>query len=216
MRQIFLECGRRLVAAGVLQAVEDVFYFSLAELKSVLGQPLPWHTGNRRVAGCQKSWQPSIDERKKTAERFANIAPPFHLGSLPLGAPPEDPISRMFLKIEGAGPGLSEETNELRGSPGAPGLVRGRVKILRVLGDAVKLQPGDILVAESTAPPWTPLFASVAGVITDSGGALSHSAVIAREYGIPAVVGAGTATRRLMDGEMVEVNGHLGIVRIGE
>ncbi|MCX6040648.1 MAG: PEP-utilizing enzyme [Caldilinea sp.] len=53
-------------------------------------------------------------------------------------------------------------------------------------------------------------------MITDSGGALSHSAVIAREYGIPAVVGAGTATRRLMDGEMVEVNGHLGIVRIGE
>jgi phosphoenolpyruvate synthase/pyruvate phosphate dikinase len=62
----------------------------------------------------------------------------------------------MFLKIEGAGPGLSEKTNELRGSPGAPGLVRGRVKILRVLGDAVKLQPGDILVAESTAPPGRP------------------------------------------------------------
>jgi phosphohistidine swiveling domain-containing protein len=187
----------------------------LAELKTVLGQTDPSHNGNARAARFQKTWQLSIDERKRVAERFAAIAPPHHLGTLPAGAPPDDPISRMFLKIEGDGPGVSEDANELRGSAGAPGVVRGPVKILRVLGDAVKLQPGDILVAESTAPPWTPLFASVAGVITDSGGALSHSAVIAREYGIPAVVGVGTATRRLTDGQMVEINGYLGIVRIG-
>ena len=215
MRQIFLECGRRLVAREVLQAVDDVFYLSLAELKTVLGQTGASHRGSVRPARFSETWQVSIDERKRLAERFADTAPPTHLGTLPTGAPPDDPISRMFLKIEGDEPGVSEDANELRGSAGAPGLVRGPVKILRVLGDAVKLQPGDILVAESTAPPWTPLFASVAGVITDSGGALSHSAVIAREYDIPAVVGVGTATRRLTDGQMVEVNGHLGIVRIG-
>ena len=215
VRQIFLECGRRLVAAELLRAVDDIFYLSFAELKTVLGQTDPSHNGNARAARFQKTWQLSIDERKRVAERFAAIAPPHHLGTLPAGAPPDDPISRMFLKIEGDGPGVSEDANELRGSAGAPGVVRGPVKILRVLGDAVKLQPGDILVAESTAPPWTPLFASVAGVITDSGGALSHSAVIAREYGIPAVVGVGTATRRLTDGQMVEINGYLGIVGIG-
>ena len=205
VRQLFLECGRRLVAAGVLSGADDVFYLSLAELKTLLGP---------KAGGLSSTWQPAIDQRKRMAERFANVQPPVHLGTVPTDAPPDDPISRMFLKIEGSGPRESENDGELWGSAGAPGVVRGPVKILRVLGDAVKLQPGDILVAESTAPPWTPLFASVAGVITDSGGALSHSAVIAREYGIPAVVGAGTATRRLADGQMVEVNGHLGVVRM--
>ena len=206
MRQIFLECGRRLVECTLLPAVDDVFYLSLAELQTVLAIP----------ARFQKTWQVchEIDGRKAVAAQFVNVAPPTHLGRAPSGALPDDPLSRMFLKIEGSGPGEAEEADELRGSAGAPGVVSGPVKILRVLGDAVKLQPGDILVAESTAPPWTPLFASVAGVITDSGGALSHSAVIAREYGIPAVVGVGTATRRLTDGQIVEVNGHLGIVRI--
>ena len=206
MRQIFLECGRRLLAAGLLHALDDVFYLSMAELQAALASP----------ARFQKTWQVyhEIDGRKAVAERFVNISPPAHLGRAPSGAAPDDTLARMFLKIEGSGPEQAEEAGELRGSAGAPGVVRGPVKVLRVLGDAVKLQPGDILVAESTAPPWTPLFASVAGVITDSGGALSHSAVIAREYGIPAVVGVGTATRRLTDGQIVEVNGHLGIVRI--
>ncbi|MBP7961859.1 MAG: hypothetical protein KBG20_00215 [Caldilineaceae bacterium] len=205
IRQLFLECGRRLVAGGALAGVDDVFYLSLAELRSALGP---------EAVQFSESLQSAIDQRKQVAARFVNVQPPAHLGTAPTGAPPDDPISRMFMKIEGSGPGESEDDSELRGSAGAPGVVRGPVKILRVLGDAVKLQPGDILVAESTAPPWTPLFASVAGIITDSGGALSHSAVIAREYGIPAVVGAGTATRRLTDGQVVEVNGHLGIVTI--
>lgn len=203
IRQTFLECGRRLMAASALAEAGDVFYLSLAELKRLLGEMRP----SARLIRA-------IDERKEVAERFAGQLPPPHLGAWPPGPPPDDPISRMFLKIEGEGPPEKEAEGELWGSPGAPGIVSGPVKILRLLGDAVKLQPGDILVAESTAPPWTPLFASVAGIITDSGGALSHSAVIAREYGIPAVVGAGTATRRLADGQIVEVNGHLGLVKL--
>jgi len=92
--------------------------------------------------------------------------------------------------------------------------VQGMVKVVYSLGEATKLQPGDILVADTTAPPWTPLFASVGGLITNSGGILSHSAVVAREYGIPAVVGAHMATQRLKDGQRVEVDGSRGIVRI--
>jgi phosphohistidine swiveling domain-containing protein len=206
MRQIFLECGRRLLAAGLLHALDDVFYLSLTELQAALARP----------ARFSETWQVyhKIDGRKAVAVRFADVTPPAHLGRAPSASAPDDPLARMFLKIEGSGSGEAEEADALRGSAGAPGVVRGPVKILRVLGDALKLQPGDILVAESTAPPWTPLFASVAGVITDSGGALSHSAVIAREYGIPAVVGVGTASRRLRVGQIVEVNGHLGIVKV--
>ena len=79
-----------------------------------------------------------------------------------------------------------------------------------------RLQPGEILVTITTAPPWTPLFLTAAGLVTDAGGLLSHGAVVAREYGIPAVVGTGCATRQIQDGQWLEVNGDEGIVRFLE
>jgi pyruvate,water dikinase len=88
------------------------------------------------------------------------------------------------------------------------------VQVVRSLAEANKLQPGDILVTETTAPPWTPLFGTAAAVVTDAGGILSHCAVVAREYGIPAVVGTGLATATLRDGQLVEVDGDAGVVHI--
>ena len=92
--------------------------------------------------------------------------------------------------------------------------MQGRVKVVRSLAEASKLAHGDILVAITTAPPWTPLFATVAAVVTDTGGVLSHCAVVAREYGIPAVVGTGVATNFLHDDQWVEVDGDSGTVRV--
>jgi pyruvate,water dikinase len=86
--------------------------------------------------------------------------------------------------------------------------------VIRSFADAGKLRAGDVLVAETTAPPWTPLFATAAAIVTDSGGVLSHCAVVAREYRIPAVVGTGRATTTIRDGEIVEVDGDAGLVRI--
>jgi len=102
----------------------------------------------------------------------------------------------------------------LRGTAGSPGIVRGPARVLRSLADADKLRTGDVLVAETTAPPWTHLFATAAAVVTDTGGMLSHCAVVAREYGIPAVVGVGRATDLIHDGQIVEVDGHGGVVRL--
>jgi pyruvate,water dikinase len=93
-------------------------------------------------------------------------------------------------------------------------VVRGPAKVVRSLAEAAKLRPGDVLVAETTAPPWTPLFATAAAIVTDTGGVLSHCAVVAREYHIPAVVGTGKATARLRDGQIVEVDGGAGVVRV--
>jgi pyruvate,water dikinase len=84
------------------------------------------------------------------------------------------------------------------------------------LTEADKLQSGEVLVCPSTAPPWTPLFAIACAVVTDSGGVLSHSAIAAREYGIPAVVGTMVGTHRIPDGATVTVDGAQGIVRIEE
>lgn len=88
--------------------------------------------------------------------------------------------------------------------------------MVRALAEAGKLKPGDVLVTETTAPPWTPLFASASAVVTDAGGVLSHCAVVAREYCIPAVVGTGEATALLRDGQVIEVDGDAGVVRIVE
>jgi pyruvate,water dikinase len=86
--------------------------------------------------------------------------------------------------------------------------------VLRSLADSSKLHRGDVLVAETTSAPWTQLFATAGAIVTDAGGVLSHCAVVAREYGIPAVVGTGNATTTIRDGDMVEVDGDHGIVRI--
>ena len=85
--------------------------------------------------------------------------------------------------------------------------------MIRSLADASRLQRGDILVTATTAPPWTPLFATAGGIVTDAGGVLSHCAVVAREYRIPAVVGTGGGTALIPDGQMIEVNGDTGTVR---
>ena len=117
-------------------------------------------------------------------------------------------------KFFGAPAEPSTEPGTLKGHASSAGRVRGTARIIRSLAEADRLGRGEILVSETTAPPWTPLFAVAAAVVTDAGGVLSHCAVVAREYGIPAVVGAGTATQRIADGQLIEVDGDAGIVRI--
>jgi pyruvate,water dikinase len=139
------------------------------------------------------------------------------LGTLPLMPPPtEEPLTRAYAKTSGgiAVAASSRDPGLLRGNAGSSGTVRGPAKVVRSLAEAGKLQPGDILVAETTAPPWTPLFATAAAVVTDVGGVLSHCAVVAREYRIPTVVGTGHATEIIQDGQVIEVNGDAGLVRI--
>jgi pyruvate,water dikinase len=125
-----------------------------------------------------------------------------------------NPIQRALGKLFGGPPPEGSTATELRGHPGSAGTVRGVARVMKTIDDAEQLVAGDILVADATAPPWTPLFAIAAGVVTDTGGILSHCAVVAREYGIPAVVGCGDATKRLRDGQIIEVDGNAGVVRV--
>ena len=101
----------------------------------------------------------------------------------------------------------------LRGTPASSGTARGRA---RVILDPVgaHLEPGEILVAPSTDPGWTPLFLTAAGLVMEMGGAMSHGSVVAREYGIPAVVGVDSASLRIKTGQTIEVDGGRGVVRI--
>lgn len=95
------------------------------------------------------------------------------------------------------------------------GRVEGRARVIRTLAEA-KMDKGDILVAPYTDPGWTPLFPLAAGLVTEVGGLMTHGAVVAREYGIPAVAGVDDATRKIVDGQMIRVDGSQGIIEILE
>src|SRR5215210_4021422 len=202
VRRVFLEFGRRFAEAGVLEQPDDVFHLTLDELRET-AEKLPDLDRRELVA-----------QRKAEIEHFRTIQPPPALGSPPPGPPPDDPGSRALGKFFGTPPQLPSEPEVLQGSPGSPGTVRGPAKVLRSLSEAAEIQQGEVLVAETTAPPWTPLFATAAAIVTGTGGILSHSAVVAREYGIPAVVGTGVATTMIRDGQTIEVDGDKGIVRL--
>jgi pyruvate,water dikinase len=102
----------------------------------------------------------------------------------------------------------------LRGLPASPGRVTGPARVIRAPEEFDRLRPGDVLVAPAITPAWTPLFARAAAVVADTGSPMAHASLVAREYGIPAVVGTGNATARLRDGQVVTVEGNTGLVEV--
>jgi len=201
VRRVVLEFGQRLCEAGAIEETSDVFYLALDEVKASVAA---------RHCGDQRSL---VGLRRREVAHFRAITPPPALGA-DNGPPPDDPMGRFFGKFFGGPPPAAESPDVLKGNAGSPGTVRGPVRVIRSLSDAGKLRAGDVLVAETTAPPCTPLFATAAAIVTDAGGVLSHCAVVAREYRIPAVVGTGRATTTIRDGQIVEVDGDAGLVRI--
>ena len=201
MRRVVLEMGKRLAEAGTLATAEDIFFLQTDEITAaVAASSSPDHTS-------------LVDERKKELEHFGSLKPPLFMGT-DYGPPPPGLVSRALGKFFGLPPEPSDAADTLTGNAGSPGKVQGTARVVRSLAEADKLKKGDILVAETTAPPWTPLFATAAAIVTDTGGILSHCAVVAREYRIPAVVGTGVATSTIKDGQTIEVDGDAGLVRI--
>lgn len=205
MRQVLLALGRTLAGSGCIKEPDDVFYLTFDEAKET-ALKLPEAPDLRE----------EVQRRRALEERFAACTPPPFLGPFPTEPPPDNAYMRMVMKfLAGPAPAAAESPkNELKGHPGAPGSVQGTARVVLDLSDAEKIGPGEILVTRFTLPSWTPLFGTIAAVVTDSGGMLSHSAIVAREYGIPAVVGIETATSVIQDGTGIEVNGDAGIVRI--
>jgi pyruvate,water dikinase len=110
-----------------------------------------------------------------------------------------------------------EQTSDvLKGVAASPGQVTATARVLLGPEDFQQMTPGDVLVAEITTPAWTPLFAMAAGVVTDVGGPLSHGSIVAREYGIPAVLGTGVATHRIRSGQAITVDGSSGQVFLAQ
>jgi pyruvate,water dikinase len=197
MRLPVLEIGRRLTADGALNEPSDAFLLSFKEAQEAVVNPEP-------------SWGHIAGQRKTEMAHWSRIIPPQFIGT----KAPQDPRPDVAARFWGLGNEPSREPKVVTGHPASQGVVTATAKVVRNLGEADKLEPGDVLVCEMTMPPWTPLFSTVSAVVADSGGVLSHCAIVAREYRIPCVVGTINGTRRIKDGQTITVDGTRGIVRI--
>lgn len=200
LRPAILELGRKLAADSRIATTDDIFFFHANEL------------GHLARGTFEGQADALAAERRAAFESWKLLTPPPALGApLPSGFQDIPMLAKMF----GFGAPQSEG-NVVRGNPASRGVVRGRARIILDLEDAGALIEGEILVCQFTSPPWTPLFAIAAAVVTNAGGVLSHAAIEAREYAIPCVVGCGDATTRIPHGALVEVDGAAGTVTILE
>lgn len=193
-RLVCAEFGRRLVAARILATPEEVDYLTLYEL-------LQWGFGLRDPL------RPRVATRQAEYARYRQLRPPTWLGRAPEAGNWVDRFSGPAMPLPAA-------TDTVRGIGASAGIVCGPARVVATLEEALVLQQGEILVCPATDPRWTPLFALAAGLVTDRGGSLAHAAVLAREYSLPAVVGTHTATQRITSGQVIEIDGTQGVVRL--
>ena len=194
-----LTLGQRFAADGTLASAEDVFHLRFRELETLAG------------GAVIDDLAQTVEARRAAVARWAKLTPPRFLG-----APPPPGLDRIPMLSQEFGLGIeaSEEAGIVRGVGASRGIARGVARVILDLDDAMRFAEGEVLVCPFTAPPWTPLFGLAAAVVTDAGGVLSHAAIAAREYAIPAVTGAQNATVRIPDGALVEVDGAAGTVRL--
>lgn len=204
LRRTVLALAERLVASGLLVERDDVFSLTLDELITVA------ETADR---GQAAPGLPSIvAARRALYARYCTWTPPEVV--------PGHDIERLEREITAAASSppapAPDQTDSrvLHGIAASGGVVTGRARVARTLEEGAAIQPGEVLVAPFTDPGWTPLFTVAVAVVTDLGGVLSHGAIVAREYGIPAVVNTRHATARIRTGQTVTVDGNAGTVRI--
>ncbi|GAB2668687.1 PEP/pyruvate-binding domain-containing protein [Nocardia goodfellowii] len=198
VRRLAAELGRRLVDSGVLEAPADVYWLRLPELQA--------------ATRALDAGRTPDDSRATVAERHA-----LWQAQRARTAPHVLPVKGGG-KILGIDFGKETSPDEvaIKGTPGSPGRATGPARIVHGPAEFDQMRPGDVLVAKMTTPAWTPLFALASAIVTDVGGALSHSSIVAREYHIPAVLGTGNATERLRTGQQITVDGNAGTVGVDE
>lgn len=203
MRRLLLTCGARLAEKGLIEGRDDVFYLGLSEIQEGLESGTD-HFNDR------------VDERRTVRRAFLQSTPPQYLGVMPPGGPVVDSeLGKFFNPLGTTSEAGAEGAKTLRGTAGSPGNHTGPARVILSPEEFDRVQPGDVLVTRTTNPSWTPLFGVIGGLVTDAGGVLSHGAIVAREVGLPAVMGTKGATNRIQDGQIVTVDGNLGTVRLG-
>jgi pyruvate, water dikinase len=209
--------GELLARKGVLEQADDVFHLQHNEIDQALADVmLAWAAGGEPAGAAHL--RPVITERKRMLEVLRAWSPPPALGPVPEAL--NDPAVQMLW-------GITQDTIEswytqdtagdsttVRGYAASPGIVEGTARVLRDVNEIGQIRDGEILVCPVTAPSWGPVFGKIKAAVSDIGGTMSHAAIVAREYGMPAVVGTGQATKRIKTGQRVRVDGDRGVVTI--
>ncbi|MBE0697577.1 MAG: hypothetical protein IH586_11705, partial [Anaerolineaceae bacterium] len=192
LRKMLRELGQRLVNGGAILRPDDIYWLEEGEVNE--------------MASAMKMGDPltpqfdKVDYRKSQLQRARSVNPPITL--------PEKSFMSRFLAHD------NPEGSILKGYAASAGTVSAPACVLRGPEDFGNMRPGDVIVAVTTTPAWTPLFAMASAVVTDIGGPLSHSSIVAREYGIPAVMATGSASKRIKHGQIIRVDGSAGIVTL--
>ena len=192
-RRLIMRVGAVLERAGSIAAAADIVHLDIAGVREAL------------ITGADR--RALVDQRRRAFERDRRLRPPRSIGTPPAAPVPSSAIRDLGYRVE------QTDRDVLRGVAASPGRGRGPVRIVSGTADFERFQTGDVLVCRSTTVSWVPLFNMASAIVADVGGALSHAALVAREFGIPAVTGTGTALELLIDGEQVEVDGTAGTVR---
>lgn len=194
LRALLLELGERFVEIGVIEQSGDIFLLEKDEIEAL-------------VRGDRRQLAALVSERKALLQRLKLET-----------APPMMPVKEriMGIKTDVFVPHAAEAQagNTLKGVAASAGTVTAPACVLHGPEDFAQMRPGDILVTNTTTPAWTPLFSLAAAVVTDIGGPLSHGSIVAREFGIPAVMGTGVATKRIQSGQIITVDGNQGSVKL--
>jgi pyruvate,water dikinase len=192
MRRMLRELGKRFAESGAISSPEDIYWLEAQEADALA---IRFKNGE-----SVNSFASEIEKRKARWLAMRQITPPNTL-------PEKTWMSKFYADNDQSG-------NTLKGLGASAGKVTARACVMLGPEDFNKMQPGDVIVAGITTPAWTPLFVRASAIVTDIGGPLSHSSIVAREYGIPAVLATGNGTRLIHDGQMVTVDGGAGIVEL--
>jgi len=200
MRVVLISIGKKLVKEGVLDQPDDVIFLKYNELRYLLGD--------------LKGYDARSIVKKRREERKA--AYKFRPADF-IGTATESQLAFPYLNLWGFPEKLTRakaEKGQVTGLAASPGVIEGTAKVVMSIDEFDQVNPGDIMVCQMTNPAWTPLFAVIAGIVTDAGGVVSHPAVMAREFGIPAVIGTSVATLKIKTGDRIRVDGGKGLVEI--
>ncbi|HAK51378.1 MAG TPA: hypothetical protein DCM54_05660 [Gammaproteobacteria bacterium] len=198
LRPMAAELGRRMVEVGTFKQPDDVYHMYSAELEEAMAF---------RVDGKAKPELSELaQERRELRERRKLLHPP---GTCPPEASESPGIAFKETQFKN-----DDTSDSLMGVPVSPGSIIAEASVIMNPSEFSNMIPGSILVCPMTSPAWTQLFAHAQGLVTDIGGILGHGSIVAREYGIPAVVGTGNCTQRIKHGQMIEVDGDGGTVRL--
>jgi phosphohistidine swiveling domain-containing protein len=197
------EIGRRFAEESVIRDPEDIYFLVADEIEKAM------------IPMGRVKLQHYADQRRREWEGYLKITPKPFYGNIDLVQDmiKKDPV----ITVSTSAPVIREGVKaDLFSAASAPGIAEGIARVIMTEDKIGEIQPGEILVAPGTSAQWTPVFEIIKGIITDGGGALSHAVIVAREYGVPAVVGCLEATRKIKTGDRVKLDGNLGLVFILE